>query len=163
MADAKAEVLRALGARPAPPAPGEEAAQARVAEAVTAWVAGLLGDGVRTTYGELCPMDGVDAAEVAATGADPVVRRFVSGGGIYRFGYDVYLRTCPRSSGARIDALGVLGRLADAVEHGGLPDAAGVSWAGHTLTRAPCLYAVDPHGNETYQMSAQATYLVPSE
>lgn len=160
----KRAALEALGATPAPPPePAEEAQLARVASAVTAFVAAALGPAVRTTYGELCPVGAVDAAEVAASGDDPVVRRFVSGGGIYRFSYDVYLRRCVRSAGARIDALGLLGGLAGLIEGGACPEAPGVSWVSHGLARSPALYSVDADGNETYRLAASLTYLVPSE
>lgn len=162
-AEIKRQVIRVLGAAEAKTetTESEQAAQALAADAVTAWVASILGPSIRTTYGELCGVDGINAAMVAARPDSPVVRRFVSGGGIYRFSYDVFLRRITRDGAARIDALGLLGQVADAIERHECPEKV-LSWSAESVVQAPAIYSTDEQGAETYRMSAQIAYVIPS-
>lgn len=161
-AEVRYEVLKVMGAAAQGSATdSEQADQSKAAQAVTDWVASILGPDIRTTYGELCGVDGINAAMVAARPDSPVVRRFVSGGGIYRFSYDVFLRRISRDGAARIDALGLLGRVADAIERHECPEKV-LSWSSESVTQAPAIYSVDESGAETYRMSAQITYVIPS-
>ena len=113
-----------------------------IAEAVRDWVAGALGPDVETAYGEL-----------------PVKNRHnVSGGGIKRFAYELYLRVQPRGSEARrFDALSALRGLQARIEAHEAPDA-GVAWTGHEVTQCPNEYTVEKDGRAVYQMKAVLTY-----
>ncbi len=127
-----------------------------IAEAVRDWVAGALGPDVETAYGEL--PDAPVACEVKSSPGDPWVRRYLSGGGIKRFAYELYLRVQPRGSEARrFDALSALRGLQARIEAHEAPDA-GVAWTGHEVTQCPNEYTVEKDGRAVYQMKAVLTY-----
>lgn len=137
----------------------EAAAQQCIAAQVTAMVDELIGDDLPVAYGRF-PTLAADAACVRAAPGDPVVRRYAAGGGIYRFAWEVYLRSIVRSDGESLDALNRLqalqGKLASTLPGGD------TSWVGQEVTNLPALYDIDDDGNETCYLSAQTTYFVPS-
>lgn len=127
-----------------------------ISRLVTDWVADVLGPGVDVAYG--CFARRADACMVKASPGEPWVRRYLSGGGVRRFGYEVYLRVMPRGDEApRIDALARLRLLQEAVETGECP--VGVSARSHEVTSLPAQYATEQDGAVTYQMQATITYM----
>ena len=87
-----------------------------ISKLVTDWVSDVLGPDIDVAYG--CFTRRADACMVKASPGEPWVRRYLSGGGVRRFGYEVYLRVMPRGDEEpRIDALARL-RLLGAVESG---------------------------------------------
>lgn len=131
----------------------------RAAQAVTEWVRGAVGPGVETRYGELAGPG--DCCEVKAAPASPAVRRYASGGGVYRFAYEVYLRVRPLGEGGRLDGLAALSGLAARVEAGEVPGC-GIEWASHAVKSLPCLFRAEQGGEAVYQMAAELTYIVRS-
>lgn len=128
---------------------------ADVSQAVTEMVASALG-GVPVAYGEFPSKAG--CAMVKASPGDPWVRRYLSGGGIKRFGYEVYLRAMPRGAeSARFDALAALRGLQSAVESGLVPE--GLAVRTHEVTSVPAQYAVQQDGCAVYQLQAAITYM----
>ena len=129
-----------------------------VAQAVTDWVGDALGD-VPCGFGDF-PQGADPACMVRASPGDPVVRRYVSGGGEYRFAYEVYLRCPARTDGERYDGLAALRRVQAAVEaKGSWPEADGVLWGSHECTQLPSLYRAEDTGHSTYMLSAYVTWI----
>lgn len=127
-----------------------------VAEVVTGWVAGALGPEVDVAYGEL--PEAPVACEVRCSPGDPWVTRYLSGGGIKRLPYEVYLRVDPRGSeGPRFDALSALRALQARVEAHESPGG-GVAWVSHEVTAVPSEYQTDKGGRVTYQLCATLEY-----
>lgn len=127
-----------------------------VAEVVTDWVAGIMGSDVMTEFGELGTIS--NSCMVRAAPGDAVERRYLSGGGIFRFPYEVYLRVVPHDApGPRIDGLARLRALQRVIESGGVPDV-DVAWQSHTVTQVPNLYRTEESGAEVYMISAVLTY-----
>lgn len=127
-----------------------------VARAVTDFVAAHMG-GVEVAYGEF-PRGGKTGCMVRAAPGDPWVRRYLSGGGVRRFGYEVYLRVLPRGSEeGRVDALALLRGLQQAIEGGEAPDWPAVRT--HEVTSLPSQYGAAQDGTVTYQLTAAMTYM----
>lgn len=125
-----------------------------VARAVTDFVAARL-PGVDVAYGEF---PGRVGCMVRAAPGDPWVRRYLSGGGVRRFGYEVYLRVLPRGSEeGRVDALAALRGLQQAIEGGEAPDWPAVRT--HEVTSLPSQYGAAQDGTVTYQLTAAMTYM----
>lgn len=126
-----------------------------VSQAVTDMVAAAL-PSLQVAYGEFPGK--APCAMVKASPGDAWVRRYLSGGGIKRFGYEVYLRTLPRGSEeARFDALAALRSLQEAIESGAAPE--GVSVRTHEVTSVPSQYAAQQDGCVVYQLQAAITYM----
>ena len=126
-----------------------------IAQAVAGFVADGLG-GIPCEYGEFPAKGG--CCMVKASPGEPWVRRYLSGGGIKRFGYEVYLRTSPRGSeSVRLDALARLRALQSTIEAGGAP--AGIAVRTHEVTSLPSQYAVQQDGCVVYQLTAAITYM----
>lgn len=128
-----------------------------VTQAVTEWVRGVLG-GVPTSFGELPDAAG-ESAMVKASPSEPVVRRYRSGGGEFRFAYEVYLRCQPRTEGQRIDGAATLMRVSAAATAHGFPDVAGALWNRHTVTQQPSAFRTESNGAVTYMMAAYVTWI----
>ena len=128
-----------------------------ISEAVKEWVAGVLGDGVATAYGEF--PDAPVACEVKSAPGDPWVRRYQSGGGIKRYAYEVYLRVDPRGSeGPRFDAIAALRALQARIEGREVPPGIGAPCLSHEVTQLPNEHSTDKGGRAVYQMTAAITY-----
>ena len=126
-----------------------------VSQAVTEMVAGALAP-VPVAYGEF-PSKAA-CAMVKASPGDPWVRRYLSGGGIKRFGYEVYLRVLPRGAeSSRFDALAALRSVQADIESGLVPD--GIAVRTHEVTSVPAQYAVQQDGCTVYQLQAAITYM----
>ena len=127
-----------------------------ISKLVTDWVSDVLGPDIDVAYG--CFTRRAGACMVKASPGEPWVRRYLSGGGVRRFGYEVYLRVMPRGDeGPRIDALARLRLLQRAVESGECPD--GVPVRSHEVTSLPAQYATEQDGAVVYQMQATITYM----
>lgn len=127
-----------------------------IAKVVTDWVRGAMGDDVTTEYGYLGQLS--NSCMVKAAPGDPVERRYLSGGGVFRFPYEVYLRAVPHEApGPRIDALARLRALQAMIESGMVPDV-DVAWQAHEVTQVPNLYRTEPSGAEVYMLTAVLTY-----
>ena len=101
-----------------------------ISKLVTDWVSDVLGPDIDVAYG--CFTRRADACMVKASPGEPWVRRYLSGGGVRRFGYEVYLRVMPRGDeGLR----------------------------SHEVTSLPAQYATEQDGAVTYQMQATITYM----
>nr|WP_073294064.1 hypothetical protein [Parolsenella massiliensis] len=125
-----------------------------VARAVTDFVAGHL-PGVEVEYGQF---PGRTGCMVRAAPGDPWVRRYLSGGGVRRFGYEVYLRVLPRGSEeGRVDALAALRGLQQAIDGGEAPEWPAVRT--HEVTSLPSQYGAAQDGTVTYQLTAAMTYM----
>lgn len=128
-----------------------------IAKVVTDWVSAAMGADVHTEYGYLGTIS--NSCMVRAAPGDPVERRYLSGGGVYRFPYEVYLRAVPRNApGPRIDCLARLRSLQAVIEAGGVPDVP-VAWQSHEVTQVPSLYRTEESGAEVYLLSAVLTYV----
>lgn len=130
-----------------------------MAQAVTGWVAGIVG--VPTGFGDFPAPSGAGCM-VRAEPGDPVVREYMSGGGEYRFAYAVYLRCPARADGERYDGLAALQRVADAIAARGVPEApegAGVIWSAHVVTQQPSIFRTESNGYSTYQLTAQVRWI----
>lgn len=127
---------------------------ADVQGALTAWVAETLG--TECEYGEF--PEGLPAAMVKVSPGDPVVRRYRSGGGVYRIGYEVYLKAHAATQAARIAALERLRGLAARIEAGESPDGPH-RYTAHAVTNSPALYAQTGRDEVVYQLTAQLTYI----
>lgn len=125
-------------------------------EALTAWVAEALG--VPCEYGEFPPTEPPHAMVKVSPG-DPVVRRYRSGGGVYRLPYEVYLKVSATTQAERIAGLETLRALSDAIGRGERP-AGPVRYTGHAVDVAPSLYAESGGTESVYQMTAHLTYIV---
>lgn len=134
----------------------ERRTQTGVAEAVTEWVRDIL-DPIPVNFGELD--QSATSAEVKVAPADPVVKRYSSGGGIYTFSYEVYLRVIARGDEKRYDALDVMKKLTDAIEAQQVPQCDAVSWVSHELTQLPNIWDKDKNEREIYQITAVLTYI----
>ena len=125
-----------------------------IAKSTTAFVAQRLG--VPCEYGEFPGKAG--CCMIKASPGEPWVRRYLSGGGIRRFGYEVYLRCLPRGDeGRRVDALALLRGLQSAIDAGEAPD--GVPVRTHEVTSLPSQYGVQDDGCVVYQLTASLTYM----
>lgn len=129
---------------------------ADIAEVVTSWVRGAMGPDVYTEFGQLGQIS--NSCMVRAAPGTAVERRYLSGGGIYRFPYEVYLRSVPHDApGPRIDCLARLRALQGRIERGEVPDV-DVAWKSHEVTQVPSLYRTEESGAEVYMLSAVLTY-----
>lgn len=128
----------------------------QIAKSVTDWVGSVVG--VPTAYGEMPPVKG-PRAMVKASPVEPLVRGYASGGGVYRFAYEVYLMVSASAEEKRLDGMATLGRLFEAVEARLVPDD-GREYTSHEVTNLPSLYAEGPGTETVYQLTAQLTYLV---
>ena len=127
-----------------------------IAEAVKDWVASVLGDGVETAYGRLPDAD--VACEVKSAPGDPWVKRYLDGGGIKAYRYEVYLRVQPRGLEApRFDAIAALRALQARVESGEAP-CDGVTWLSHDVEQTPAEFSTEQDGRAVYQLTAKLTY-----
>lgn len=129
-----------------------------VPEIITEWVEGILD--VPTEYGEFPPTKGPRAMVKAAPG-DPVVKEYQSGGGIYRFVYEVYLLVPGATEAKRLDGMERLKALADKISlDREVPDDDGApTWNAHGVTALPNLFS--RKGEESiYQLVASIAYIV---
>lgn len=127
--------------------------QAALSESVSRWVEGITG--VKASYGEFSK--GTPSVEVVASGGDPLVTRYRSGGGIYCWSYEVYLKTSGATESQRIDGIAVLGLVQAAIAARSFPGA-DVAFVSHEVTNAPHLYAEEAGANSVYQMTASIMY-----
>lgn len=101
-----------------------------------------------------------DSAQLQPAPTQAVVSRYLSGGGIFQYGYEVYLRTLPYDTQGRLDAMATLNKVASAIVGKDYPDAPeGVIWYGHELTSRPSKVDTDEAGRETWQLVAIITYI----
>lgn len=128
---------------------------AAISAALPGWVESVTG--VRARYGEFPP--GVPAVEVVASGGDPLVTGYRSGGGIYSYAYEVYLKTSGATEPQRVDGIEVLGLLQSAVAGCSFPPAE-AAFVAHEVTNAPHLYMEEAGPNSVYQMSAALRYYI---
>jgi len=127
-----------------------------IAEALVDWIGELLG--VPTTFGEF-PRGDHDSAMVKASPGDPVVSYYHAGGGVYKFPYEVYLRTFSRDEDDRISGIERLNRVLAAIERHEVPDVEDAIFSGHTCTQMPNLFRTESNGATTYQLTAYLTYI----
>ena len=127
----------------------------RIAGPLTAWAGEVLG--VPCGFGEF--PDGPVAAMLRAAPCEPVVRAYASGGGVYRFCWEAYLRCRPLDDGERVAGMEGLCLLWDAVAAGGVPPVGGALWHSHDVTLAPCQYDLQDDGTATYQMAGEITWI----
>lgn len=140
-----------------PPLTGWELAlQGDIAAATTAWIGELLSP-IPVQYGALSDL--ATSAEVLSSAGGYAERRWASGGGIYRYPYEVYLRVLGRNDAARINALNELSKVAVAIEARQFPDAE-VGWVANEVTNLPNLWKKDKDGREIYQLTATLTFAV---
>lgn len=131
-----------------------------ICEAVTEFVAERLG--VPTEYGEFPAVKGPRAMVKAGAG-DPVVRQYVSGGGIYRFPYEVYLLVpATTDEGDRIGGISLLRDLVERVSVGHeVPEPTdGAAWTDHAVTINPHVFSRGANAETIYQAGAQLVYMM---
>lgn len=129
-----------------------------VAEIVTRWVGEALG--LPTEYGEF-PCGTGARAMVKASPGDPVVKRYASGGGVFRFTYEVYLLVPGATEGGRLGGMEALRAMCDRISVGReVPGGEGSpTWTAHDVTALPNLFSRD--GNQSiYQAVASIAYIV---
>ena len=125
--------------------------------ALTDWVWGVLG--VPTEYGEF--PGPAPCARVKVSPGEAVVRRYRSGGGVYRLPYEVYLKVPASTEGQRIGGVAALGLLSAAARRGEHPDLGALVEA-HEVRSAPALYAEDGGADSVYQFLGELRYVIRS-
>lgn len=123
--------------------------------ALARWVGGALG--VPTEYGEFAPGP-LPCAMVKVSPGDPLVRRYRSGGGVYRTAYEVYLKVHAPTQEGRIAGLELLRGLAARIQGGETPDGP-ARYCAHEVTNAPALYAQTGRDEAVYQLTARLEYV----
>ena len=125
--------------------------------AIAAWAGEALG--APCWYGEFPA--GSPAAMVKVSPGDPLVRRYRSGGGVYRVAYEVYVRVHAPDQAGRIAGLELLRGLAARIQAGEAPDGP-VRYSAHEVTNAPALYAQTGRDECVYQLTARLEYVKTS-
>lgn len=115
------------------------------------WVGGILG--VPAAYGEFPTVNGPAAMVVVGTGS-LWVRRYVSGGGVARLPYEVYLRVPARTEGERLDGIVALRGLTERIAAGDAP----FDYTDHIVTSLPSLYSSQDGGEAIYQTACELQY-----
>lgn len=129
---------------------------------VEAWLEGLLST-IPVALGEFSAIVDV-SAQLQPTPTQAVVRSYLSGGGVYQYGYELYLRVRPQDERGRVDAIAELTRVADAIDRAEWPTAPeGVTWYGHEVTARPNKFSSNDDGSEDYQLIAVVTYIERSQ
>ncbi len=126
-----------------------------IAQAVTEWVAQVLGDDIETAYTRYTRDN--KAAVVRADPSEPLIRQYLDGGGIYQFPYSVFLRMASRRDSDRYDALSVLRNLQEHIEALEVPNVE-IEFTDHKVTQIPNLFTIEQGGAEIYQLSANIQY-----
>jgi len=133
-----------------------------VTQEVESWVEGILSP-VPVAVGEFSTIAEV-SAQIQPAPTQAVVRRYLAGGGVYQYGWELYLRCHPSDERGRIDAMGELAKVADAIDRRGYPEAPdGVTWYAHEVTARPNKFSTNEDGTEDYQMIAVLTYIERSQ
>lgn len=131
---------------------------AEISRIITSWVADTLGGDITVDFGRL--PDTHKSCMVRQVPVEPVVRRYLSGSGIYRYSYVVLLAAKTHNlSSKSFDAIAELDKIASAINEKKWPKAAGFACATHTVDILPSLYSKQPDGLEIYQVQATITYL----
>ena len=129
---------------------------------VEAWLEGLLSP-IPVALGEFSALADV-SAQLQPAPTQAVVRSYLSGGGVYQYGYELYLRVRPKDERGRVDAIAELTKVADAIDRRGYPEAPdGVVWYSHEVTSRPTKFSSNEDGTEDYQMIAVLTYIERSQ
>ncbi len=128
---------------------------AALSDAVPDWVQTVTG--VSARYGEF--PKGTPAIEVVASGGDPLVTGYRSGGGIYAYAYEVYLKASGTTEAQRLDGIKVLGLLQSEIISHAFPPA-DVHFVAHEVTNAPHLYMEEAGKPSVWQMSAVLRYYI---
>jgi hypothetical protein len=129
---------------------------------VEGWVEGLLSP-INVALGEFSTIVDV-SAQLQPAPTQAVVRSYLSGGGVYQYGYELYLRVRPTDERGRVDAIAELNKVADAIDHKSWPEApSGVTWYGHEVTARPNKFSTNEDGSEDYQLIAVVTYIERSQ
>ena len=91
---------------------------------------------------------------------EPYVRRYKSGGAVVAFPFAVYLRASALDTAARIDAMRVLGDLAESIDDkDSWPAApAGFTWDALSIRTRPARVATGQVGPDDYQVTFTLTY-----
>lgn len=90
----------------------------------------------------------------------PCIRKYLSGGGVYQYGYELYLKCRPEDETGRIKAIHDLSKVAQLVDAQDFPEApAGVVYISQEVTARPNKLSSDKDGTEIYQMIATITYI----
>ena len=129
---------------------------------VETWLEGLLSP-IPVALGEFSTI--VDAsAQLQPAPTQAVVRSYLSGGGVYQYGYELYLRVRPTDERGRVDAIAELNKVADAIDRRAWPKAPeGVTWYGHEVTSLPNKFSSNEDGSEDYQLIAVVTHIERSQ
>ena len=126
-----------------------------IAQAVTEWVGEILGDDIEVAYTRYTRDN--KAAVVRADPSEPIVRKYLDGGGIYQFPYSVFLRMASRRDSDRYDALALLRQLQSHIENLEVPNV-DIQFTDHQVTQIPNLFTIEQGGAEIYQLSANIQY-----
>ena len=123
--------------------------------ALAEWAGAALG--VPCWYGEFA-CGPAPCAMVKVSPGDPLVRRYRSGGGVYRVAYEVYVRVHAPDQAGRVAGLELLRGLAARIQAGETP-AGPERWFAHEVTVAPALYAQTGRDEAVYQLTARLEYV----
>ncbi len=125
---------------------------------VLEWSEKLL-DPICVSLGEFSAILDV-SAQLQPAPTQAVLRKYLSGGGIYQYGYELYIKCRPDDERGRINALSELNKVADAIDRGNCPiHPDGVTWYAHEVTARPNKLSSDKDGSEIYQLIAILTYI----
>ena len=125
---------------------------------VLEWAEQLLAP-ISVSFGEFSTILDV-SAQLQPAPTQAVLRKYLSGGGIYQYGYELYIKCRPEDERGRIDALAELNKVADAIDRGVCPvHPQGVAWYGHEVTARPNKLSSYEDGSEVYQLIAILTYI----
>jgi len=125
---------------------------------VEEWLGGILSP-IPVALGEFSAIIEV-SAQIQPAPTQAVVRSYLSGGGVYQYGYELYLRCRPSDERGRVDAISELAIVADAIDRRSYPEAPeGVIWYSHEVTARPNKFSTNEDGTEDYQMIAVLTYI----
>jgi len=104
------------------------------------------------------------SAQIQPAPTQAVVRRYLAGGGVYQYGWELYLRCHPSDERGRIDAMGELAKVADAIDRRGYRRRPTESPGTRTRSPArPNKFSTNEDGTEDYQMIAVLTYIERSQ
>ena len=124
------------------------------------WAQNLLGD-IPCRVGEFSNL--TTSAQLLPAPVQSTVSRYLAGGGIFQYGYEIYLRVLPEDGAGRMSAARTLATVAAAAEaqtEMSYPVAPhGVTWYGHEITASPSKVGIDESGREVWSLTGIITYI----
>lgn len=118
------------------------------------------GEGVHLPVAlEQLPAEGVDAVMLSALTGEPYIRRYKTGGHLASLPFAVYLRVNGGDTASRIDAMRVLGDMAESIEDRSTWPVAPSGYDSFSLAlrTMPAPIATDS-GTQDYQVTFELTY-----